>query len=39
MKFAYHADYVKWPQGEGRDINPVMGYNIDGRTIEVLPKS
>ena len=25
MKFAYHADYVKWPQGEGRDINPVMG--------------
>jgi len=39
MKFAYHADYVKWPQGEGRDINPVMGYNIDGRTIEVFPKS
>ncbi len=36
-KFAYQSSYVIWPQAQGKDIIPVMGYNIDGRTIQVLP--
>jgi len=35
VKYAYQP-YVIWPNVLGESI-PVMGYNIDGRTIEVIP--
>jgi len=35
VKYSYQP-YVIWPNVLGESI-PVMGYNIDGRTIEVLP--
>ncbi|MFB0513966.1 MAG: ABC transporter substrate-binding protein [Candidatus Bathyarchaeia archaeon] len=35
VKYSYQP-YVVWPNVLGESI-PVMGYNIDGRTIEVVP--
>jgi peptide/nickel transport system substrate-binding protein len=35
VKYSYQS-YVIWPNVLGESI-PVMGYNIDGRTIEVIP--